>query len=123
MYGMSVLYALSVWLGYSGKPKPADDAAEPKAEAEPESKETLDSEDAYEYIEVTPTPEPTVEPTPTPEPTAEPTPEPTPTPTPTPTPEIIITPEPAPTQEPEVTSNPETPDNSGETLNPDGQNA
>ena len=91
--------------------------------SEPESKETLDSEDAYEYIEVTPTPEPTVEPTPTPEPTAEPTPEPTPTPTPTPTPEIIITPEPAPTQEPEVTSNPETPDNSGETLNPDGQNA
>ena len=91
--------------------------------SEPESEETLDSEDAYEYIEVTPTPEPTVEPTPTPEPTAEPTPEPTPTPTPTPTPEIIITPEPAPTQEPEVTSNPETPDNSGETLNPDGQNA
>ena len=89
--------------------------------SEPESEETLDSEDAYEYIEVTPTPEPTVEPTPTPEPTAEPTPE--PTPTPTPTPEIIITPEPAPTQEPEVTSNPETPDNSGETLNPDGQNA
>ena len=88
---------------------------------EPESEETSDSEDAYEYIEVTPTPEPTVEPTPTPEPTAEPTPE--PTPTPTPTPEIIITPEPAPTQEPEVTSNPETPDNSGETLNPDGQNA
>lgn len=91
--------------------------------SEPESEETLDSEDAYEYIEVTPTPEPTVEPTPTPEPTAEPTPEPTPTPTPTPTPEIIITPEPAPTQEPEVTSNPETPGNSGETLNPDGQNA
>ena len=89
--------------------------------SEPESEETSDSEDAYEYIEVTPTPEPTVEPTPTPEPTAEPTPE--PTPTPTPTPEIIITPEPAPTQEPEVTSNPETPDNSGETLNPDGQNA
>ena len=89
--------------------------------SEPESEETLDSEDAYEYIEVTPTPEPTVEPTPTPEPTAEPTPE--PTPTPTPTPEIIITPEPAPTQEPEVTSNPETPGNSGETLNPDGQNA
>ena len=52
---------------------------------EPESEETSDSEDAYEYIEVTPTPEPTVEPTPTPEPTAEPTPEPTPTPTPTPT--------------------------------------
>ena len=92
---------------------------------EPESEETSDSEDAYEYIEVTPTPEPTVEPTPTPEPTAEPTPEPTPTPmpTPTPTPEIIITPEPAPTQEPEVTSNPETPDNSGETLNLDDQNA
>ena len=89
--------------------------------SEPESEETSDSEDAYEYIEVTPTPEPTVEPTPTPEPTAEPTLE--PTPTPTPTPEIIITPEPAPTQEPEVTSNPETPDNSGETLNPDGQNA
>ncbi len=88
---------------------------------EPESKDTSDSEDAYEYIEVTPTPEPTVEPTPTPEPTAEPTPE--PTPTPTPTPEIIITPEPAPTQEPEVTSNPETTDNGGETLNPDDQNA
>ena len=90
---------------------------------EPESEETSDSEDAYEYIEVTPTPEPTVEPTPTPEPTAEPTPEPTPTPTPTPTPEIIITPEPAPTQEPEVTSNPETPDNDGGTLNLDDQNA
>ena len=60
---------------------------------EPESEETSNSEDAYEYIEVTPTPEPTVEPTPTPEPTAEPTPEPTPTPTPTPTPEIIITPD------------------------------
>ncbi len=90
---------------------------------EPESEETSDSEDTYEYIEVTPTPEPTVEPTPTPEPTAEPTPEPTPTPTPTPTPEIIITPEPAPTQEPEVTSNPETPDNNGGTLNLDDQNA
>ena len=90
---------------------------------EPESEETSDSEDAYEYIEVTPTPEPTVEPTPTPEPTAEPTPEPTPTPMPTPTPEIIITPEPAPTQEPEVTSNPETPDNDGGTLNLDDQNA
>ena len=90
---------------------------------EPESEETSDSEDAYEYIEVTPTPEPTVEPTPTPEPTAEPTPEPTPTPMPTPTPEIIITPEPAPTQEPEVTSNPETTDNGGETLNLDDQNA
>ena len=90
---------------------------------EPESEETLDGEDAYEYIEVTPTPEPTVEPTPTPEPTAEPTPEPTPTPTPTPTPEIIITPEPAPTQEPEVTSNPETTDNGGETLKLDDQNA
>ena len=90
---------------------------------EPKSEDTSDSEDAYEYIEVTPTPEPTVEPTPTPEPTAEPTPEPTPTPTPTPTPEIIITPEPAPTQEPEVTSNPETPDNDGGTLNLDDQNA
>ena len=90
---------------------------------EPESEDTSDSEDAYEYIEVTPTPEPTVEPTPTPEPTAEPTPEPTPTPTPTPTPEIIITPEPAPTLEPEVTSNPETPDNGSETLNLDDQNA
>ena len=90
---------------------------------EPESEETLDSEDDYEYIEVTPTPEPTIEPTPTPEPTAEPTPEPTPTPTPTPTPEIIITPGPDSTQEPEVTSNPETPDNGGETLNPDNQNA
>ena len=90
---------------------------------EPESEETSDSEDTYEYIEVTPTPEPTVEPTPAPEPTAEPTPEPTPTPTPTPTPEIIITPEPAPTQEPEVTSNPETQDNGGETLNLDDQNA
>ena len=93
---------------------------------EPESEETSNSEDAYEYIEVTPTPEPTVEPTPTPEPTAEPTPEPTPTPTPTPTPEIIITPdtpEPAPTQEPEVPSNPETTDNGGETLNLDDQNA
>lgn len=90
---------------------------------EPESEETSDSEDAYEYIEVTPTPEPTVAPTPTPEPTAEPTPEPTPTPTPTPTPEIIITPEPAPTQEPEVPPNPETPDNGDETLNLDDQNA
>lgn len=88
---------------------------------EPESEETSDSEDTYEYIEVTPTPEPTVEPTPTPEPTAEPTPE--PTPTPTPTPEITITPGPDPTQEPEVTSNPETSDNGGETLNPDNQNA
>ena len=94
--------------------------------SEPESEETSDSEDTYEYIEVTPTPEPTVAPTPTPEPTAEPTPEPTPTPTPTPTPEIIITPdtpEPAPTQEPEVTSNPETTDNGSETLNLDDQNA
>ena len=86
---------------------------------EPESEDTSDSEDAYEYIEVTPTPEPTVAPTPTPEPTAEPTPE----PTPTPTPEIVITPEPDPTQEPQVTSNPETSDNGGETLNPDNQNA
>ena len=94
--------------------------------SEPESEETSDSEDTYEYIEVTPTPEPTVAPTPSPEPTAEPTPEPTPTPTPTPTPEIIITPdtpEPAPTQEPEVTSNPETTDNGSETLNLDDQNA
>lgn len=94
---------------------------------EPESEETSDSEDAYEYIEVTPTPEPTVEPTPTPEPTAEPTPEPTaeptPEPTPTPTPTPTPMPEPAPTQEPEVTSNPETTDNGGETLNLDDQNA
>ena len=86
---------------------------------EPESESTADSEDNYEYIEVTPTPEPTTEPTPTPEPTAEPTPE----PTPTPTPEIIVTPEPDPNPEPEVTSNPEPSENGGETFNPDGQNA
>lgn len=73
---------------------------------EPESKDTSDSEDAYEYIEVTPTPEPTVEPTPTPEPTAEPTPEPTPTPTPTPTAAPTEAPEPDPTLAPAETSTP-----------------
>ena len=73
---------------------------------EPESKDTSDSEDAYEYIEVTPTPEPTVEPTPTPEPTAEPTPEPTPTPTPTPTAAPPEAPEPDPTLAPAETSTP-----------------
>ena len=73
---------------------------------EPESKDTSDSEDAYEYIEVTPTPEPTVEPTPTPEPTAEPTPEPTPTPTPTPTAAPTEPPEPDPTLAPAETSTP-----------------
>ena len=73
---------------------------------EPESEETSDSEDAYEYIEVTPTPEPTVEPTPTPEPTAEPTPEPTPTPTPTPTAAPTEAPEPDPTLAPAQTSTP-----------------
>ena len=73
---------------------------------EPESEETSDSEDTYEYIEVTPTPEPTVEPTPTPEPTAEPTPEPTPTPTPTPTAAPTEAPEPDPTMAPAETSTP-----------------
>ena len=73
---------------------------------EPESEETSDSEDAYEYIEVTPTPEPTVAPTPTPEPTAEPTPEPTPTPTPTPTAAPTEAPEPDPTLAPAETSTP-----------------
>ena len=73
---------------------------------EPESKDTSDSEDAYEYIEVTPTPEPTVEPTPTPDPTAEPTPEPTPTPTPTPTAAPTEAPEPDPTLAPAETSTP-----------------
>ena len=73
---------------------------------EPESEEPSDSEDAYEYIEVTPTPEPTVAPTPTPEPTAEPTPEPTPTPTPTPTAAPTEAPEPDPTLAPAETSTP-----------------
>lgn len=73
---------------------------------EPKSEETSDSEDAYEYIEVTPTPEPTVAPTPTPEPTAEPTPEPTPTPTPTPTAAPTEAPEPDPTLAPAETSTP-----------------
>ena len=83
---------------------------------EPESEDTSDSEDNYEYIEVTPTPEPTEEPTPTPEPTEEPT------PTPTPTPEITTTPEPTQTPEPEVTSNPEVTDNSGDATT-ENQNA
>lgn len=85
---------------------------------EPESEDASDSEDNYEYIEVTPTPEPTEEPTPTP------TEEPTPTPTPTPEPTLEPTPTPEPTQapEPEVTSNPEVTDNSGDTTT-ENQNA
>ncbi len=78
---------------------------------EPESEDTSDSEDNYDYVEVTPTPEPTEEPTPTP--TPEPTEE--PTPTPTPTPEITDTPEPTQEPESEVTSSPEPADNSGDT--------